>query len=106
MTHLCPNCGHNFTRDIPIEKGRWSLAPTRASYDGEPLKLTPGEAGVLHTIAKANGAPVKVEALQNRHSYSDASNTATVLVHRLRRKLGPAFPIETVRGEGYRWREA
>ena len=107
MTDMCPHCGYNFEADKPLEidgyvvTQRYCLLP-----DGSNAGLTLGEAAVLYTIAKGNGERVSGEAVRNRVSDSEDSNTVAVLVYRARRKFGPLWPIESLRGRvgGYRWR--
>jgi len=73
----------------------------------KPLKLTPAEFAILLELVKARGRVVRRTALLS--AFSSDSNTRTVDVHmrHLRQKLGKfAGLIETVRGTGYRLREA
>ena len=60
---------------------------------------------LLEVLLVADGAVVSAEELLERawDEHADAfSNTVSVTVARLRRKLGPPDPIETVVGMGYR----
>jgi DNA-binding response OmpR family regulator len=77
----------------------------RATRAGLPLTLTRKEFGVLERLAAADGAPVSAEELLEHvwDAHADTfSNTVTVTVARLRRKLGEPPLIETVVGVGYR----
>ncbi len=80
-------------------------ARRRVSRSGRPLALTRKERGVLETLLVADGAVVSAEELFDRvwdERTDPFSNTVTVTLARLRRKLGDPDPIETVVGEGYR----
>jgi two-component system OmpR family response regulator len=80
----------------------------RVAVDGEPVKLTSHEFRVLSYLMHHRGRVVSQEEL-SEHIYARGSdrdsNTVEVFIARLRRKLPPSF-IETVRGLGYRVREA
>jgi DNA-binding response OmpR family regulator len=61
--------------------------------------------GILEVLLVADGAVVSAEELFERVWDDRAdpfSHTVTVTMARLRRKLGPPDPIETVVGSGYR----
>jgi DNA-binding response OmpR family regulator len=86
--------------DLVIDRARH-----RASRTGIPLTLTRKEFGVLECLASAEGAVVSAEELLEHVWDANAdpfSNTVTVTVGRLRRKLGNPPLIETVVGVGYR----
>ena len=86
--------------DLLIDRARH-----RASRAGIPLTLTRKEFGVLECLADADGAAVSAEELLEHvwDAYADPfSNTVTVTIGRLRRKLGDPPLIETVVGVGYR----
>ncbi|HTW18678.1 MAG TPA: response regulator transcription factor [Mycobacteriales bacterium] len=86
--------------DLIVDRARH-----RASRAGMPLTLTRKEFGVLERLAAADGAPVSAEELLEHvwDAHADPfSNTVTVTVARLRRKLGEPPLIETVVGVGYR----
>lgn len=107
MSQFCPSCGLNFTADAVVTIGRWVVSPDFARLDGNDLSLTPTEARVLHSVAAAFPGTVRREAVANRCSDADsADNVVSVMIVRLRHKLGGNFPIETLRGVGLRWREA
>jgi DNA-binding response OmpR family regulator len=83
----------------------FDLARRRVSRRGHPLSLTRKEMGVLETLLLADGAVVSAEELLEKvwDDHADPfSNTVTVTVGRLRRKLGDPDPIDTVIGAGYR----
>lgn len=76
-----------------------------ADRDGQPLRLTRKELGVLATLLAAGGALVSAEELLDKvwDEHADPfTNTVRVTVANLRRKLGEPPIIETVVGSGYR----
>lgn len=80
-------------------------ARRRVSRAGRPLSLTRKERGVLEVLLLADGSVVSAGELFERvwdERTDPFSNTVTVTLARLRRKLGAPDPIETVVGEGYR----
>jgi DNA-binding response OmpR family regulator len=86
--------------DLMVDRARH-----RASRAGVPLTLTRKEFGVLDCLIGADGAVVSAERLLEHvwDAHADPfSNTVTVTVGRLRRKLGDPPLIETVVGVGYR----
>jgi two-component system OmpR family response regulator len=80
----------------------------RVALSGLPVKLTSHEFRVLSYLMHHPGEVVS-QAELTEHIYAQSfdrdSNTVEVFISRLRRKLG-ASRIETVRGLGYRMREA
>jgi DNA-binding response OmpR family regulator len=77
----------------------------RAIRAGQPVALTRKEFGVLEVLLAADGGVVSAEDLLERvwDEHADPfSNTVSVTVSRLRRKLGSPALIETVIGSGYR----
>lgn len=104
MNHtMCPHCGWNFETDKPVARGAWRLTPLSAEHQGVAINLTKSQTGILYVIAKADGEPVSIDALLNRVSTVEDRNVIAVHVSRLRRKLGDAFPLRTVRGQGLAW---
>jgi DNA-binding response OmpR family regulator len=88
--------------DLTVDRAR-----RRASRGGRPLALTRKEFGVLEALVRADGAVVSAEDLLENvwDEHADPfSNTVSVTMARLRRKLGEPPPIETVIGSGYRLR--
>jgi DNA-binding response OmpR family regulator len=86
--------------DLAVDRARH-----RASRGSRPLSLTRKEFGVLETLLAADGALVSAEDLLEQvwDANTDAlSNTVSVTIARLRRKLGEPPLIETVVGKGYR----
>jgi two-component system OmpR family response regulator len=79
---------------------------SRATLDGQPVKLTGHELRVLSYLMHQRGRVVSQAELVEHIYAQDCdldSNTVEVFIARLRRKLG-ASTIETVRGLGYRIR--
>ena len=81
-------------------------AASRATVDGEPLKLTSHEYRLLAYLAHhAGGVISRTELTEHLYDqdFDRDSNTIEVFVGRLRKKLGEhSAMIETVRGLGYR----
>ena len=79
-----------------------------ASLDGRELELTPKEFDVLAALARDPGAAVSRRRLLEEvweTTWYGSSKTIDVHVAALRRKLGDASLIETVRGVGFRLRD-
>jgi DNA-binding response OmpR family regulator len=77
----------------------------RVSRAGRPVVLTRKEFGVLELLLTADGGVVSAEELLEHvwdTNIDPFSNTVSVTVSRLRRKLGSPPLIETVIGTGYR----
>ncbi|HEY5791643.1 MAG TPA: response regulator transcription factor [Gammaproteobacteria bacterium] len=81
----------------------------RAVVDGNPVELTAYEYNVLEYLALNAGKVVSKSEL-TEHIYDQDfdrdSNVLEVFIGRLRRKLDPdnrLAPIETIRGQGYRF---
>jgi DNA-binding response OmpR family regulator len=90
----------SFCGDLVLDRVR-----RRVSRGGRPVTLTRKEFGVLEELFAAGGGIVSAEELLERvwDKHADPfSNTVSVTVSRLRRKLGSPPPIETVIGSGYR----
>lgn len=76
----------------------------------QPLSFTAQEFKLLHTLMQNEGKVFSKQHLQER-IYDDESdpdsNVIEVFVRRIRKKLDPEGnlqPIETLRGQGYRWK--
>ena len=82
----------------------------RATYRGEELPLTPTEFRLLEALIRQAGRAFTRHQLMDAAIGEDAmvlERTIDVHVKSLRKKLGEAAElIETVRGVGYRFREA
>jgi DNA-binding response OmpR family regulator len=86
--------------DLIVDRARH-----RASRHARPLSLTRKEFGILEMLLAADGAVVSAEELLEHVWDANAdpfSNTVSVTMTRLRRKLGDPPLIETVVGSGYR----
>lgn len=100
---FCPNCGHNLEADVPLELGPWTLEVGRTLFRGERMPISPQEANVLHTLAKARGRTVSAETIFARVSNGYCGpNLVSVVVCSLRKKL-PEVPFRNERGLGYTW---
>jgi two-component system, OmpR family, response regulator len=77
----------------------------RASVDGRVADLSDREFRLLYHLVSHPGEIVSRERLLSEvwgYSFDPGSNVVDVCVRRLRKKLGPTSPIETVRHAGYR----
>ena len=86
--------------DLSMDRARH-----RARRGSRALSLTRKEFGVLESLLAADGALVSTEELLEHvwDAHADPfSNTVSVTMARLRRKLGDPPLIETVVGKGYR----
>jgi DNA-binding response OmpR family regulator len=85
------------------------LARRQAAVDGRMAHLSEREFRLLHQLAGAPGEVFSRERLLSEvwgYHFDPGSNVVDVCVRRLRAKLGPDAPIETVRHAGYRLAEA
>lgn len=92
-----------------FEKGPFTFDFSKHVYlnEGQVLVLTPIEARILYFLVASDGGILTKEALMNKVWGMDGDfvdgNTLAVNISRLRGKLKPHEPIETVFGVGYRW---
>ncbi len=106
--------------NLPVEQaapfafGEWTVEPARAlahrDGDGESVELTKRELDMLGLFHRERGRIVSRRALLREvwgMSAAERVETRTVDMHiaKLRKKIGAGndSPIETVRGEGYRF---
>ena len=94
-------------RALILRAGGVQLDPLRRSVtrDGRPVDLSVKEFGVLEALLRASPAFLSAEALLDQVWDEQAdpfTNTVTVTVGRLRRKLGDPPVITTTPGVGYR----
>jgi len=85
------------------------LARRRASLEDHSADLSDREFRLLHHLALHPGEIVSRERLLAEvwgYHFDPGSNVVEVCIRRLRKKLGPEAPIETVRHAGYRLAEA
>jgi DNA-binding response OmpR family regulator len=85
--------------DLVVDRAR-----RLASRNGHPIALNRKEFGVLEVLVAAGGAVVSAEQLLDQVWDENAdpfTQTVTVTVGRLRRKLGDPPMIDTVVGTGY-----
>ncbi len=81
------------------------LARRQARIGSDVCDLSDREFRLLHQLAQHAGEVVSRERLLSEvwgYHFHPGSNVVDVCVRRLRRKLGPDAPIETVRYAGYR----
>jgi two-component system, OmpR family, response regulator len=81
------------------------LAAREARIGGRVSELTDGEFRLLHFLLEHPGQVLSREQLLADvwgYDFDPRSNVVDVSIRRLRRKLGPDAPIETVRNVGYR----
>lgn len=73
----------------------------------KPIKLTNGERIIVWSLLKAYPDCVRKPTLLDRLDSEGVNNTIQVIICRIRRKLkdvGAPESIETVWGQGYRWK--
>ncbi len=101
--------GRTAPADGPVQVGELEVDPRarRVRLSGHELDLTPKEFDVLAMLARDPGAVVSRRRLLDEvweTSWYGSTRTIDVHVAALRRKLGDAGWIETVRGVGFRLR--
>jgi two-component system response regulator RegX3 len=96
-------------REAPFDFGSWTVDPSEAiaCQDGEKVELTKRELEMIGLFHRERGRIVSRRTLLREvwgMSAAERVETRTVDMHiaKLRKKIG-AEPIETVRGEGYRF---
>jgi DNA-binding response OmpR family regulator len=91
-------------RYVTVGRLRLDLDRRRARLDGLDVSLTEREFMLLAHLMRRSGAVCRREELLHDVwglDFDPGSNVVEVCVGRLRAKLGPAAPIETVRRVGY-----
>jgi DNA-binding response OmpR family regulator len=81
------------------------LARRQARLDDLVCDLSDREFRLLHQLVLHAGEVISRERLLAEvwgYSFDPRSNVVEVCVRRLRKKLGPGAPIETIRHAGYR----
>jgi DNA-binding response OmpR family regulator len=81
------------------------LASRQARFGGAVAELSDREFRLLHFLMQHVGEVISRERLLAEvwgYDFDPGSNVVDVCVRRLRRRLGPDAPIETVRNAGYR----
>ncbi|MGZ4387123.1 MAG: winged helix-turn-helix domain-containing protein, partial [Gaiellaceae bacterium] len=81
------------------------IARHEARIGARVSELTDGEFRLLHALLAHAGEVLSRERLLADvwgYDFDPRSNVVDVSIRRLRRKLGPEAPIETVRNVGYR----
>ena len=90
-----------------LQAGRLELdlARRQVRIDGVAADLADREFRLLHHLIVHSGEVVSRERLLSEvwgYNFDPGSNVVDVCIRRLRKKLGPGAPIETVRHAGYR----
>jgi two-component system OmpR family response regulator len=87
-----------------ISKIQLNEASDCISIEGEVLDLTPAEYVVLRLLIKNHGATIsKEQILYDSDVFEYGSDSSlSVILSRLRKKLGERITIKTVRGVGYK----
>jgi two-component system, OmpR family, response regulator len=81
------------------------VARRQAVAEGRAIDLSDREFRLLYHLVFHAGEVISRERLLSEvwgYSFDPGSNVVDVCVRRLRKKLGPAWPIETIRHAGYR----
>jgi DNA-binding response OmpR family regulator len=101
-------------RDVQQSEGRLTVAGLvvdkaghEVRLEGRPVRLTQKEFRLLTYLCERRGRVLTREQLLSRvwgNSYGGGLRTVDIHVRRLRAKLGAAFPLETLRGSGYKLR--
>ncbi len=108
MHGTCSNCGHSLSHDAPIIIGDWIIDPSGVTlYKGQRIPFTARENETLFVIAKANGRVIKKISIEMRLDFGAEYDVVQQLIYWIRKKMDAAAgfnTIETVSGEGYRWR--
>jgi DNA-binding response OmpR family regulator len=103
--HLRRNPGFENGNVLRAGRLELDLARRQARLDGRVADLTDREFRLLHELVAHSDEVVSRERLLAEvwgYHFDPHSNVVEVCVRRLRRKLGVAAPIETVRHAGYR----
>jgi DNA-binding response OmpR family regulator len=102
---LRPRQGGRGGTVVRVGKLSLDLASRRATIGTQVTELSDREFRLLHHLIQHSGEVVSRERLLSDvwgYSFDPCSNVVDVCVRRLRKKLGPDAPIETVRHAGYR----
>jgi DNA-binding response OmpR family regulator len=97
--------GEDDVSTIRIAGIELDLARRRVSVDGVDTDLSDREFRLLYHLVSHAGEIVSRERLLSEvwgYSFDPGSNVVDVCIRRLRKKLGPGSPIQTVRHAGYR----
>ncbi len=97
--------GHPIGNVVCVGGLTLDLARRKASIEDAVCDLSDREFRLLHHLALHAGEVISRERLLADvwgYTFDPGSNVVDVCVRRLRKKLGPGAPIETVRHAGYR----
>jgi DNA-binding response OmpR family regulator len=111
---VCPRCGYALEALEAFTLGSLGVEASGAAvwWSGHPVPLTTAERLVLIAIVRAGGNTVTRDVLAECEGYDGdrPENNTNVLVHRIKKAflaIDRTFDrIETVRGQGIRWRMA
>jgi DNA-binding response OmpR family regulator len=109
---VCHACGAALEPLEPFSLGKLFVdkAGAHVWWGEKPVRLSPAEKQIVLTLVRADGRIVKRAILAEVSGYDgdEPNNIAAVYVSRSNakfREIDPAFDrIETLRGEGVRWR--
>jgi DNA-binding response OmpR family regulator len=102
---LRPRQGSRGGTIVRVGKLSLDLARRQATIGTHVTELSDREFRLLHHLVQHAGEVVSRERLLSDvwgYSFDPGSNVVDVCVRRLRKKLGPEAPVETVRNAGYR----
>jgi two-component system phosphate regulon response regulator OmpR len=90
------------SQTLQLGELHYDLSLARLSHQQEGLiELTTAERNLLGKLAETPNQPLSREVLAEALQVSDSSRHVDVQIGRLRKKLGDASLIQTVRGKGY-----
>jgi DNA-binding response OmpR family regulator len=106
---FCHNCGADISLDEPIRIDDFSMIGDGYPllYKGQVVKLTLGERLIVWSLLKAYPDHVKRSTLLDRLDSEGGDNLVSVMLVRIRAALaraGAPSAIETLRGQGIRWK--
>jgi DNA-binding response OmpR family regulator len=110
----CPECGTvTASEDITVTRGNLTLdrALRRATWRGQQVRLTPQQIDILELLVQREGRVVQDWSFFiSTFDEEVETDVLKVQVSKMRaafRRVDPDFDqLETIRGEGFRWRRA
>lgn len=110
MTPVCPSCGYNLERELPIEDGPFAYDPTGPEFkiDGRAVQCRRQVREMLGGLMHARGRTLPFDAIAGRlgseaHAAARLIDVALYEARRMFEESPYPCPIERVRGEGLRW---
>ena len=112
MPSCCPNCGFNIVRAMPFRLGKLFIDKSDSAvwWGDKVVPLTTSKRLIVAALARAHGSPLSRACLAELEGYEgdEPVKTASTLICQIRkafRSIDPSFDrIETVWGQGVRWR--